>query len=535
MNKTATSWITILMSLALVALVIFQVYWIESVVKANEEGFKRDVQEVLSFVSEKLEKQEALLVAVDNFHTQFVLRSHSSSNPNELELIETTFEKKVIEIEDFIKDSTQFPLGLNFYFESDDEDKSLDNVTIKFQDNIQRDDNKQVVTINDSDSTKASIILEQKLKKVAKKSEYVQMAMHELLTGKKAINKRLELGELDSLISVGLKNKGIDIAYDFGVIDPIDENFVMKKIAQDEETLRQTEMRANLFPNDIMGEAGYLLIKFPQQQYFLFRKIWFTLASSIILILVIIFCFAYAIFTILKQKKLSEIKNDFINNMTHEFKTPISTVALACEALRDEDINATKGLKERYLAIIDDENRRLGMQVEKVLQMAVIEKEDLNLKLEEINLHEVILKAVENISFQITSKGGCIATDLNAVKQSLRGDELHLTNIMINLLDNANKYSPEKPDIKIYTQDTAKGIVINIIDKGMGMSREALLKIFDKFYRIPTGNLHDVKGFGLGLAYVKNMVDAHGGEIAVTSELNKGSNFRIFLPFDYTF
>ena len=221
--------------------------------------------------------------------------------------------------------------------------------------------------------------------------------------------------------------------------------------------------------------------------------------------------------------------------MTHEFKTPISTVALACEALRDEDINATKGLKERYLAIIDDENRRLGMQVEKVLQMAVIEKEDLNLKLEEINLHEVILKAVENISFQITSKGGCIATDLNAVKQSLRGDELHLTNIMINLLDNANKYSPEKPDIKIYTQDTAKGIVINIIDKGMGMSREALLKIFDKFYRIPTGNLHDVKGFGLGLAYVKNMVDAHGGEIAVTSELNKGSNFRIFLPFDYTF
>ena len=192
-------------------------------------------------------------------------------------------------------------------------------------------------------------------------------------------------------------------------------------------------------------------------------------------------------------------------------------------------------MKERYLAIIDDENRRLGMQVEKVLQMAVIEKEDLNLKLEEINLHEVILKAVENISFQITSKGGCIATDLNAVKQSLRGDELHLTNIMINLLDNANKYSPEKPDIKIYTQDTAKGIVINIIDKGMGMSREALLKIFDKFYRIPTGNLHDVKGFGLGLAYVKNMVDAHGGEIAVTSELNKGSNFRIFLPFDYTF
>jgi two-component system phosphate regulon sensor histidine kinase PhoR len=299
MNKTATSWITILMSLALVALVVFQVYWIDSVVKANEEGFKRDVQEVLNFVSEKLEKQEALLIAVDNFHTQFVLRSHSSTNPNELELIETTFEKKVIEIEDFVKDSSQFPLGLNFYFESDDGEKSLDNVNIKFQDNI-KDENKQVVTIDDNDSTRASKILEQRLKKVAKKSEYVQMAMHELLSGKKAINKRLQLGELDSLISAGLKNKGIDISYDFGVLDPINENFVIKKVDQDESTLRSTEMRANLFPNDIMGEAGYLLINFPQQESFLFKKIWFTLASSIILILVIIFCFAYAIFTIVK-------------------------------------------------------------------------------------------------------------------------------------------------------------------------------------------------------------------------------------------
>lgn len=534
MNKTATSWITILMSLALVALVVFQVYWIDSVVKANEEGFKRDVQEVLNFVSEKLEKQEALLIAVDNFHTQFVLRSQSSTNPNELELIETTFEKKVIEIEDFVKDSSQFPLGLNFYFESDDADKSLDNVNIKFQDNI-KDENKQVVTITDNDSTRASKILEQRLKKVAKKSEYVQMAMHELLSGKKAINKRLQLEELDSLISAGLKNKGIDISYDFGVLDPTKENFVLKKVGQDEIALRNTEMRANLFPNDIMGEAGYLLINFPQQKSFLFKKIWFTLASSIILILVIIFCFAYAIFTIVKQKKLSEIKNDFINNMTHEFKTPISTVSLACEALRDEDVNTTKGLKERYLGIIDDENKRLGLQVEKVLQMAVIEKEDLNLKLEDVNVHEVILKAAENISFQIHSKGGNISTDLKAIKQSLRGDELHLTNIMVNLLDNANKYSPEKPEIKISTQDTAKGIVINIMDMGIGMSRDAISKIFDKFYRIPTGNLHDVKGFGLGLAYVKNMVEAHGGEITVTSELKKGSNFRIFLPFDYTY
>lgn len=534
MNRKAISWITILLSLSLVALVIFQLYWIDNVIKANEEGFKRDVLEVLNNVSEKLEKQEALLLAVDNFHTQFIWRNHSASNPNELELIESTFEKKVIEIEDFVKDSSQFPLGLNFYFESDDDTKSLDNVSIKFRDDI-TDDNKQVIKINGTDSTRSTRNLEKKLKKVAKKSEYVQMAMHELLSGKKAIDERLKVNELDSLLSAGLKNKGIDISYDFGVLDPLSEELVLKKIAEGEKNLMNTDMRSHLFPNDIMGEAGHLLINFPNQQTYLFKKIWFTLASSIVLILVIIFCFAYAIFTIFRQKKLSEIKNDFINNMTHEFKTPISTVSLACEALRDKEVNATEGLKDRYLGIIDDENKRLGLQVEKVLQMAVIERQDLNLKLEEVNVHDIILQAMENISFQISSKGGKIITELNAVKQSLKADQLHLTNIMVNLLDNANKYSPDKPEIKISTQDTAKGIVINIIDKGIGISRDALSKIFDKFYRVPTGNVHDVKGFGLGLAYVKNMVEAHGGKIAVTSELKKGSNFKIFLPFENPF
>ncbi|MEQ6118537.1 HAMP domain-containing sensor histidine kinase [Reichenbachiella sp. MALMAid0571] len=534
MNNKAIGWITALMTLSLIALVIFQLYWIDNVIKANEQAFKRDVQEVLNNVSEKLEKQEALLIAVDNFHTQFVWRNQSESNPNELELIESTFEKKVIEIEDFVKDSSQFPLGLNFYFESDDDTKSLDNVSIKFRDDF-RDDNKQVVNINGTDSARSNRALEKKLKKVAKKSEYVQMAMRELLSGKKAVDKRLEFSELDSLLNIGLKNKGIDISFDFAVLDPLSEDLVIKKVTESEKALLQTDMRSNLFPNDIMGEAGYLLINFPGQQYFLLKKIWFTLTSSVVLILVIIFCFAYAIFTIFRQKKLSEIKNDFINNMTHEFKTPISTVSLACEALRDKDINGTIGLRDRYLGIINDENKRLGLQVEKVLQMAVIERQDLNLKLEEVNVHNVILKAMENISFQISSKGGKISTELNAVKQSLKADELHLTNIMVNLLDNANKYSPEKPEIKISTQDTAKGIVINIIDKGIGISYDALSKVFDKFYRVPTGNIHDVKGFGLGLAYVKNMVEAHGGEIAVTSELKKGSNFRIFLPFDHVF
>ena len=327
---------------------------------------------------------------------------------------------------------------------------------------------------------------------------------------------------------------GIDIAYQFGVIDPIDNEMFIKKVTHSLSNLERTDMRVNMYPNDIIGEAGFLLVDFPEQQSFLFKKIWFTLASSVVLILVIIFCFAYAIITIFRQKKLSDIKNDFINNMTHEFKTPISTVSLACEALSDKDVKATEGLKERYLKIIHDENKRLGLQVEKVLQMAVIERKDFDLKLERIDLHEIIEEAIENIAIQVVKKGGKISKELKAVKQSLNADQMHLTNIVYNLLDNANKYSPDKPNIKISTRDTAKGITIQIADQGIGMSKEVLSKIFEKFYRVPTGNLHDVKGFGLGLAYVKNMVEAHGGEIKVKSESNKGSNFKIFLPFQPT-
>ncbi|MEP2511476.1 MAG: HAMP domain-containing sensor histidine kinase, partial [Reichenbachiella sp.] len=186
---------------------------------------------------------------------------------------------------------------------------------------------------------------------------------------------------------------------------------------------------------------------------------------------------------------------------------------------------------ERYLGNIHDENKRLGLQVEKVLQMAVIERNDFKLKLEEVNVHEIIEKAMANILIQVSNKGGNISKDLQALNQTITADQMHLTNIVYNLLDNANKYSLNEPTIKIMTIDNARGIMIKIIDKGIGMSKEVVNKIFEKFYRIPTGNLHDVKGFGLGLAYVKNMVEAHGGEIYVQSELKKGSEFTVFLPF----
>ena len=209
------------MGASLSALVAFQIYWIDSVINANEQGFKRDVQEALGYVVEKLEQQEALHLAVDNFHTQFVWKSKSSANPDELELIESTFEKKVVEIKDFVSDSVHFPLGMSFYFDSDDKEKSLDNVTIEFNDDITDRKSKTVHVKRNTDSLKNSKELEIRLRKVAKKSEYVQMALHELISGGISIKKRLNPSQLDSLLSAAFSNKGIDISYEFGVMDPL--------------------------------------------------------------------------------------------------------------------------------------------------------------------------------------------------------------------------------------------------------------------------------------------------------------------------
>jgi two-component system phosphate regulon sensor histidine kinase PhoR len=249
-----------------------------------------------------------------------------------------------------------------------------------------------------------------------------------------------------------------------------------------------------------------------------------------LLMLVVGGIFYTSMATIMRQKKLSVIKNDFINNMTHEFKTPISTISLAIQVLKDKSIAKDADKSERYLGIIQNENHRLGTQVEKVLQMAQLDKGDVQMSFTEVNVHEIIKQVLANIGVQIEQKNGMVDLEIDAQNDQVWADEVHLTNIIYNLLDNANKYSPNKPEITVTTENTPDGLSIKITDKGIGMSKEQLDKIFDKFYRVPTGNIHDVKGFGLGLSYVKKMVDWHNGSIQVSSKLDEGSTFEIILP-----
>ena len=241
-------------------------------------------------------------------------------------------------------------------------------------------------------------------------------------------------------------------------------------------------------------------------------------------------CFAYVINTIFKQKKLSDMKTDFINNMTHEFKTPVATISLASEMLKKNDIIDNKDKSLRYAGIIYDENKRLGEQVEKVLQMAVLDKGDFKLNKTTINAHEVIQKVIEKLSLQIESRNGKVNLILNAPHANINADEIHFTNIIFNLIDNAIKYSTDVLEITVSTETILGKLHIAITDKGIGMSKDAQKRVFEKFYRVPTGNIHNVKGFGLGLSYVKIMTEAHDGTIDVQSELGKGSTFKIILP-----
>ncbi|UXP33625.1 HAMP domain-containing histidine kinase [Reichenbachiella agarivorans] len=531
MAKFRIRWLVMAMGASLIGLIVFQVYWLDNVIRSNEQAFKINVLGALNNVVSKLEKREALEVTLDNFHTDFIYKSLSNIDSSHVELIESTFEKKVVQIQDLVKDSINRPEWMSFYFNSGVNSDGLKDTPVKFSDDIAPADNKVIYLGEGGDSTGTTKReYEKRLRQVAKKTEYIQLALKELFTGKRKLIDRMGNPDLDSLIKSSLRDNGINLRFDYAVYDPLEGIIIPNRIDSD---ILNSDLKVSLFPNDVIGEVGQLYVRFPQQQTYILGQVWITLLSSLFFILIVLFCFGYAVHTIYRQKQLSEIKNDFINNMTHELKTPISTVSLASEALRDPEIQNTPGLKDRYLGIIQDENKRLGMQVEKVLQMAVIDRRDFELKLEMVDIHEIIENALDKIWVQVSSRGGYVQKELNAVKKSLMVDRVHLTNIIFNLLDNANKYSRDEPYICVTTDDTALGLVIRVKDHGIGMSREGLKRVFEKFYRIPTGNLHDVKGFGLGLSYVKSMIEAHGGNISVQSELNKGSEFKILLPYDH--
>jgi two-component system phosphate regulon sensor histidine kinase PhoR len=275
-------------------------------------------------------------------------------------------------------------------------------------------------------------------------------------------------------------------------------------------------------------EALWIVV--PDVKSFVFKSLGWMISGAVLFTFILITAFYLTVSTMLKQKKLSEIKSDFINNMTHEFKTPLATISLAVDALKNEKVKQDAGKMEYFSGIIKEENKRMNKQVETILQAAQLDKQEIQLNLKPLHIHEIINRSMENLRLQVQDKGGTMEASLNATVDLMQADEVHMTNLVSNLLDNAVKYSKENLAIKIATKNTGKYIRIIIEDNGIGMTKETLKRIFEKFYRAHTGNLHNVKGFGLGLSYVKTMVEAHDGTIKADSTLGKGSVFTIDLP-----
>jgi len=337
---------------------------------------------------------------------------------------------------------------------------------------------------------------------------------------------------LDSLLRIEFTQRNMNTDWEFAVYNPFVKELSLKDKSNHQEELLNPALgfHFELFPDDMNAHPDFLLLYFPHEKQYLLGQVWPLVIISIILIIIIILSFTYTLIMYFRQGKLSELKTDFINNMTHEFKTPVSTISLACEALNDKDIQKSDELYQTYINIINEENKRLGLMAERILQSAALEKGDLVLHREMIDLHEVLTEVVRNIGIQIEIKDGQIIKDFHAANYMIEGDRMHLVNVVQNLLDNANKYTPVRPQIVVSTRDAVDGMVFSIQDNGIGISKADQKKIFDKLYRVPEGNIHNFKGFGLGLSYVKTVVESHGGNVKLESELKKGTKFEVFLP-----
>ncbi len=344
------------------------------------------------------------------------------------------------------------------------------------------------------------------------------------------IEKRVDRDQLDSLVEAILDEYGVELDPVYGILQDADTSLYMQHPEGFADELRESDFHAALFPNDILAAPARLIMYFPDRGAYLFRQIGPMLAATIGFMLVVVFGFTYTVRTLVAQRRASRQMVDFVNNMTHEFKTPISTVALACEAILRRDVVVDTDRVSRFSRMIHDENRRMRHQVDKILQMAALEETEDHLQLTAVDVHNVVQNAVDGINLQVQKRDGRVECRLDSRHPVIPADEVHLTGIIYNLLDNANKYSAEAPDIVVSTSDTPNGLTIVVQDHGLGLSPEDARQVFDKYFRVTRGNVHDVKGFGLGLSYVSLMVKAHGGEITVDSSLGKGTRMVVQFP-----
>lgn len=363
-----------------------------------------------------------------------------------------------------------------------------------------------------------------------KKANLVEDLALSVQLANRPLNKRINTKRVHKLIQQELSSREIHAPFNMEIRD----HFKLIYQTSDPKTLiepqKLTRYTTELFKGDIGESRGRLSIYFPNKKNIIAKNISYLLLPTLALFALLVGCFAYTLSIIFRQKKISEMKTDFINNMTHEFKTPVATIMIASESLRDPEIAADNKRVNRLANIIYDENVRLGNHIERVLNIARLEKEDLKIEKTDVYLNSLMDSVLDSMYLQINKANGKLIKELSAKEDLVIGDELHLSNVMFNLVDNAIKYSLTPPEITVRSYNTNDKIILSVSDKGMGMTKEQQEKIFDQFYRIPTGNVHNVKGFGLGLSYVNDIIKRFDGKIIVKSEKDKGTTFEVILP-----
>ncbi len=521
---------------AVMALIGIQVYWISNSFALKQEEFIRDVNDVLVRVSEKVERNEAInqLKSHKQLRTYF---TGDESAPKQVEpdedwdfsvLREITREGNDLEIkftqeQDGKKSTRIIRKTVEDFINADADDDDFDILEFKFLPSLKSN------PVPREQSVEVDSVLDARIKgKKALVGDIVKSLTE--VDFYNPIEKRLNIYEVDSILQTELKKRGIDTDYKFAVFDAKNRVRLCLHDKLDTSRVMNSSYATILFPNDIVQNAYTLRMYFPGKSAFILKSNALMVSTSLLIVLVIVSIFYYSVRTIIDQKRNSIIKNDFVNNMTHELKTPISTISLACEALKEPAIGGNVDSVARYTKMISDENKRLSLLVEDVLQSAVFEKGKFKLNLELLNVHELVESIVGKMMIQINERKGSISLDLQAKEPMVYVDKVHLSNVIYNLIDNAIKYSKGAPEISIISRDANKNLRITVQDRGIGIARENQKQVFEKLYRVPTGNRHDVKGFGLGLNYVKIVMERLGGKITLKSQLGKGSKFNLYIP-----
>lgn len=510
----------ILSALSVLILIFLQVYWVKKNVETQQEQFNQNVMQVMQNVVKTLDRE----VAVTKI---------TSSLLNGEELFEGLRSDSTLSVNNAKSDSNyklSYPVTSKI---------PSDELQIGFKPPPQNDSSffiiretsKRILSSSVSSSYASDTLLTNQLKK---KATLVNDLVNELALISINKNKREDISyeKIDSIFKIELVKSGIKSNYVFDILDVESNLLTFTEEGGENGEIQETPFRISLFPNNYLLESDILLLYFPDKNSFILEHSWQILLMSFLLVCIIISLFYTSIATIYKQKKLSSVKNDFINNMTHELKTPISTISLACEALGDNNLKLDEERRGSYVHMIKDENKRLSVLVDNVLKSAVWDSTKLILNYKNVNLHDLIRKVANSFDIQIEKKNGQMKLNLQSKNAIIHADPVHFSNVIYNLLDNANKYTPVKPCIEVSTKDEQGFTIISVTDNGIGLTKDSQKRIFDKFYRVSTGNIHDVKGFGLGLSYVKRIVELHSGEISINSTKGQGTTINIKLAGD---